>query len=80
VAAQIASLATGHNQLKHDVEKALDDTTAALRGEIDRDDKELRDVLRYLLRGSVVERVGGVVAILVGIALSLAATILGALG
>jgi hypothetical protein len=80
VAAQIASLATGHNQLKHDVEKALGHAVEELLEEIDRGDNELRDVLRYLLRGSAIERTGGVLAILVGIVLSLAATIVGAVG
>lgn len=80
VAAQIASLITSHNTLVHDFEDAIEKKTAAILDEVDRGDAELREVLRYLLRGSAVERFGGVVAILIGIVLSLASTVLGAAG
>jgi hypothetical protein len=74
-ARNIASLVNAHNQLQHDVGSALDERTKALLEEVDSGDKELRDVLRELLRGSILERYVGVAAIGVGIVLSMAASI-----
>jgi hypothetical protein len=75
----LTSLANAHNQLVHDIDLALDQRTAQLLEAIDTGDKELRDVLRELLRGSLVERYAGVAAIGAGILLSMAASILGSL-
>jgi hypothetical protein len=80
VARQIASLVTGHNQLVRDSEEMLDKRTEQLLEEIDSGDKGLRDVLRELLRGSILERMAGVVAIGAGILLSAASSILSSLG
>jgi hypothetical protein len=79
-ARQMAEIVTALNRLAHETGDALDQRTAALLEEIDKGDKEQRDVLRYLLRGSAVERFGGVACILVGILLSLASTIVGTAG
>jgi hypothetical protein len=57
----------------------LDERTAAVLEEIDKGDWELRDVLRALLRGNMVERITGVAALAVGIVLSMAASILSTL-
>lgn len=78
-ASQIASLATAHNQLVHDSQEALDLRTAQLLEQIDEGDKALTEVLRELLRGSVTERYAGVVALGLGIALSMVASILSSL-
>jgi hypothetical protein len=78
-AAQAAALVSAHNQLVHDVDEAVDRRTSELLEAIDTGDKELRDVLRELLHGSVTERYFGVVAIAAGILLSMAASILSSL-
>jgi hypothetical protein len=78
IAEKFASIITAHNQVVHDVDQGFEQRTALLLEQIDEGDRQLRDVLRYLLRGSVIERIGGVLAILAGILLSLAATIVGA--
>jgi hypothetical protein len=80
LAAMIASLVTGHNQLVRDSEEALDQRTHLLLGEIDSGDKELRAVLRELLGENIKQRVIGVVAIGAGIMLSMIASILSSLG
>lgn len=80
IAGQMASLVTGHNQLVRDTEEALDNRTEQLLQEIDAGDKAARDVLRELLRGSITERMAGVVAISAGILLSAASSILSSLG
>lgn len=67
----LASLVNAHNQLQHDVSQALENRTDAILKEVDAGDNELRDVLRELLRGSIIERYLGVIAITVGIALSM---------
>lgn len=79
-ARQVTDLINAHNQLAHDVGKSLDDRTTALFEAIDTGDKELRDVLRELLRGSIIERYVGVAAIGAGILLSMAASILSTIG
>jgi hypothetical protein len=76
----IASLVTGHNQLVRDSEEALDRRTGQVLDEIDKGDKELRGVLRELLGEGIQQRVIGVVAIAVGITLSMVASILSSLG
>lgn len=80
LASMFASLVTGHNQLVHDSEEALDQRTTQLLEEIDKGDKELRNVLRELLSSSILERTIGVVAIGIGIALTMVASILSSLG
>ncbi len=73
---QIASLATGMNRLTHETGDALDKRTGELLTEIDKGDAALNAVLRELLGANIRERVIGVAAIGVGIALSMAASIL----
>jgi hypothetical protein len=80
LSAMFASLASEHNQLVHDVGEAVDKRTAALLDEIDKGDKELRDVLRELLGENVQQRVTGVVAIGVGITLTMVASIFSTVG
>lgn len=80
IAGMIASLVTGHNQLVRDNEEALDNRTGQLLEEIDKGDKELRDVLRELLGENIKQRVIGVIAIGAGIVLSMTASILSSLG
>jgi hypothetical protein len=80
VAQSLASLVTAHNQLVHDLDAAIDGRTDQLLKEIDSGDNALRDVLRELLRGSIVERLAGVVAIGIGITLSATASVLSSLG
>ncbi len=80
VASMFASLVTGHNQLVRDSEEALDQRTGQLLDEIDKGDKALRDVLRELLGENIRQRVIGVVAIGVGIVLTMIASILSSLG
>lgn len=76
LAGMFASLITAHNELVHDVVNGLDQRTGDLLEEIDKGDKELRDVLRELLGDSIRERLVGVIAIGVGITLSMFASIL----
>lgn len=77
----IASLVSGHNQLVRDSEEALDLRTGQLLEAIDKGDKELRDVLRELLsKENIRRRVIGVVAIGIGITLTMVASILSSLG
>jgi hypothetical protein len=80
IASMFASLVTGHNQLVHDSEEALDQRTKQLLEEIDKGDKELRNVLRELLGSSILERTLGVFAIGVGIVLAMMGSILSSLG
>jgi len=79
LAGMFASLVGGHNQLVHDVEQGLDQRTGQLLEEMDRGDKELRDVLRELLSSSILERTIGVTAIGFGIAFAMIASILSTL-
>lgn len=76
----IAGVANAHLRFTKDVAEALDQNTGALLKEIDKGDRALRDVLRELLRGSIIERLLGVVAIGVGIVLSMSASILSTVG
>lgn len=80
LASMFASLITSHNELVHDSQEALDQRTTALLEEIDKGDKELREVLRELLGENIRERVIGVVAIASGIVLSMTASILSSIG
>jgi hypothetical protein len=80
IAGMFASLISGHNQLVRDSEEALDQRTKQLLEEIDKGDKELRDVLRELLGQNIRQRVIGVVAIAAGIALSATASVLSSAG
>jgi hypothetical protein len=79
VLGQIASLATGMNRLTHETGEALDKRTGELLTEIDKGDAALNAVLRQLLGANLRERVIGVIAIGVGIALSTIASILSSL-
>lgn len=80
LAEMFASLITGHNQLVRDNEEALDQRTALLLDETDKGDRELRSVLRELLGENIRQRVIGVVAIGIGIVLTMIASILSSLG
>jgi hypothetical protein len=75
----IAELATAHNELVVESQNALEQRTDVLLKEIDSGDASLRDVLRELLRGSVVERMAGVAALGLGVILSMTASILSSL-
>jgi hypothetical protein len=80
IAGMFASLITGHNQLVRDSEEALDQRTGQLLEEIDKGDKELRNVLRELLGENIRQRVIGVITIAAGIALSATASVLSSVG
>ena len=76
----IASLATGINRLNAEVSDLVEARTGQILSEVDKGDTALNAVLRELLGANIRERVIGVVAIAVGIALSMTASIFSSLG
>jgi hypothetical protein len=76
----IASLATGINTLNAEVSNLVEARTGQILSEVDKGDAALNAVLRELLGANIRERVIGVVAIAVGIALSMTASIFSSLG
>lgn len=76
----IANLATGINRLNAEVSDLVEARTGQILSEVDKGDAALNAVLRELLGANIRERVIGVVAIAVGIALSMTASIFSSLG